>query len=195
MNAAEYGNYIKLFLPPLITGLTGTALGFYLGRWQKHRELFYIRKLETYNSFRSALYDFGVTCRSSSCNWVEALHASQALQRSFNEASFYMPQSLLEDIRAKMRPAFDRTKNMHAFVTNPASEFDKLGAALELNDANACRKALKEFLSVLNDFSTSGPGPFEPLCDAIPEIIEMLKKDLGSERLGGSFYQRSRGVS
>ena len=191
MSATEYGNYIPLLVPPLITGLAGTALGFYLGRWQKHREIFYVRKLETYDSFRAALYDFGVTCRSSGSNWVEAVRASQALQRSFNEASFYMSQSLLSDIRAKMRPAYERLEKMRSFL-EPTYVSEQLAKVLELKDVSACRKAVSELLTVLEDYSASGPGPFEPLCDAIPEIIEMLKKDLGSEKLGGSFYQGFR---
>jgi len=124
----------------------------------------------------------------------EAIEASNALQKSFNEAGFYMPESLLVDVRAKMQPAFARLRNMYAFIKSPASEFERLvGTSIELHDHAASRKALEDLRTILTDFSP-GPGPFEPLCDAIPEIIEMLKKDLGSERLGGSFYRRFRGV-
>jgi hypothetical protein len=172
---------------PALGGMAGAMLGWYLGRWQRHREYFYQKKLDAYSSLVAALLDFAANCGPAPLtvpNLKRVMDSYAAAMRTLHMAGLYMGKRLRDDLFKRTTASSDALRAAFEFLDN----INKIRAGTFSLDTDF--ESFKEDMRVKGNW-VGIPGPFKPLSDAIPEIIDMLKADLGVEKLGGSFYGRN----
>lgn len=179
-------------ITPIACILIGAFLGYYLTRWQKHKEVFYARKIEVYSSFISELFNFRIYCLPGG-SFRTAFISFIKLNAVFYDTGLFMPQSLFDDIHKITRSVFDGLIALRGSIIRTG--FD--GGVVNAEDVGMhCFEktihrlhSLKIIAETLDD-SSPLPGPYETLINKSYEIMQMLKKDLGVEKFSGKFYAK-----
>jgi hypothetical protein len=179
----------KLFAPAL-AAMVAAYLGFIHGRWSKHKEIIYQRKIDLYSKLVEKLLEFTMTCFPrhdlKQSDYIEVMRKFTDTQNLFFQASLLMPQKLDKDIKEKFWPVNERIKKLHTFFVR--LEKIKNGTQEEELDVQNFPELKAEMIAALDDFKEL-PGPFFPLVEAVPSIVSMLKKDLGINILDAKFYK------
>lgn len=177
---------MNLFIPLIAAaaGLSGVCLGYFLSRWQKQRELLFARKLDVYFDLVTALLELEENCAPNSLKIVGFDKFGKFMYK-LRQAGLFMPNTLYLDLHA----------TTHATI-------DRIGATREVLDFvsdvfNQAPGAEERFYALKEAFKGEGKERFrgkvfEPLMSRVPDIIRMLKTDLGIEQIGGSFYKREK---
>ena len=184
-------DWLPNLLAPVIAAVIAAYIGYIQGRWSKHKEIIYEKKVVIYTDLVSGLLEFvnlcvpknGITTKE----YGEVIAAFTETQNAFFRASLFMPEQLYKDIRNKFSPANDRLAKIYtAFdrmskIKNGAKEKD-----LGVKDFPEFKEPTIGALEDMRNF----PGPFMPLVEAAPSIVLMLKKDLGIGVLDAKFYTK-----
>lgn len=178
-------DFLTSVAAPALGGMAGAMLGWYLGRWQQQRVFFYQKKVEAYASLTASLFKFREYCAPAVASLQSFTEVHDAFVRTMDAvclASLYMPDPLIKDIFKRARPTTD--------WINGHDEFFQAFHHLHGSDLSVARKEeqFRPLLAAAFGGRAELPGPYKALYDSLFAIIDMLRADMGVEKLGGSFY-------
>lgn len=164
-------------------------LGYVQGRWSKHKEIIYEKKVSIYSELVSLLLEFASECRTREkvkfSEFMIVVKKFTETRNAFFRASLFMTDELHKDLHSKISLADERIANIRLMF----ERISKIKDGAKEKDLNITFDGFKEqTLLAANDFS-SLPGPFSPFIDSIPSIVSMLKRDLGIKVLDSKFYK------
>lgn len=187
-------DWIVKLVAPVLAAIAGVYLGFLQGRWSKHREIIYAKKIEIYGDLVTQLLEFTLLCapnpRLTMEQYGKVVSSFIRTQNAFFRASLFMPDALHKDIQEAFAPANDRLAAIHTTVGTLKKIRD--GEVKSEKDLGA-----QDFVEFKSNFSgalqdlQNLPGPFLPLIQAAPRIVKMLKRDLGITTLDSRFYEKA----
>lgn len=188
-------DWLVKLIAPVLAAAAGVYLGFLQGRWSKHKEIIYAKKIEIYSDLVTQLLEFSSLCAPTEKVTMEqygkVISGFVETQNAFFRASLFMPDALHKDIQRAFTPANDRLGRIHSTLGNLKKIRD--GGVKSEHELGA--QDFAEFKSntigALEDLQNL-PGPFLPLIQAAPSIVKMLKKDLGISTLDSRFYEKAR---
>lgn len=178
---------MEAVLSKIVGPVLAGAIGYLLGRWSKHKQIIYSKKVELYSTLVKELLNFILYCAPRKNltfkQYTDTIRAFNNLQQAFHETGLFMPRKLYEDIQCKFSPAIKRIGSIATF-------FERIHKLKEGNkDINVPFDKFKQETLESLGYLMELPGPFEPLVKSIPEIVQMLKKDLGIDKLDSKFYK------
>ncbi|CAN2042578.1 LemA family protein [Candidatus Magnetomoraceae bacterium gMMP-15] len=184
-------DWLPKLIAPALAAIIAAYVGFIHGRWSRHKEIIYQKKVEIYSELVSQLLEFTMLCASRKNltfnEYSKVVAAFTETQNAFFRASLFMPEQLHNDIRAKFTPANERLAKIN-------TTFDRLkkikkGAKEEDLGVKDFTEFKEQTIGAFDDLKEF-PGPFMPLIEASTTIVGMLKRDLGISILDAKFYQR-----
>jgi len=187
-------DWLVKLIAPVLAAAAGVYLGFLQGRWSKHREIVYAKKIEIYSDLVTQLLEFGSLCAPNQKvnvdQYAKVVTRFIETQNAFFRASLFMSDALHKDIQLAFTPANDRLGRIHTTLVNLKKISDGgVKSELELG-AKDFAEFKNNTISALEDLQDL-PGPFLPLVQTTPKIVKMLKKDLGISALDSKFYEKA----